>query len=75
MSRRSILAEASAAYQESRARHDQYRDRGDHDRADEYLSEMQEMEACLTVIENSIAWRRTIDARHKRERAQREAKR
>lgn len=67
MSRRSILADVVDAYGESRARHDQYRGRGDHERADEYLSEMQEMENCLTVIETSTSWRHTIETRRKRE--------
>lgn len=67
MTRRSVLADVTAAYSESRTRFEQYADRGEHDRADDYMSEMQEIEACVTVIELSTSWRRTIETRLKRE--------
>ena len=67
MSRRSILADVSRAYVESAQRYQQYADRGDFDRADIYLSEMQLMERDVHVQETSIEWRRVIAERKARE--------
>lgn len=66
MSKRTVLADVSAAYVESRDRYDRAM-RRDPDVADEYLSEMQEIESCVQVIEVSTAWRRTIAKRRERE--------
>jgi hypothetical protein len=67
MSRHTVLQDLTMAYHESRVRFEQYADRGQHDRADEYLAEMQEMERCVQVQEVSTSWRRTIEARKRRE--------
>jgi hypothetical protein len=67
MSRSNVLADISVAYTDSQRRYQQYADRGNHDKADEYLSEMQEMERCIQVHETSTSWRRTIAARIARE--------
>lgn len=66
MSKRTVLADVSAAYMESRDRYDRAM-RRDPNVADEYLSEMQEIECCVQVVEVSTAWRRTIAKRKDRE--------
>ena len=66
---RTVLSDVTLAYQDSQSRYRQYADRGDFLKADIYLAEMQEMERCVTVTENSTAWRRTISERVNREQA------
>lgn len=67
MSARAILADVASAYIESSMRHEQYRSRGDHDRADDYLAEMQMIEKSVTVVETNTNWRTVIAARRKAE--------
>lgn len=64
---RTILADVTAAYTESRQRFERHAHKGQHDQADIYMSEMQEIERCVHINEISTSWRRTIGARWKRE--------
>lgn len=57
MNRRSVLEDVAMAYVQSRQSYDRAAGRGDTERADQALSEMQEIERCVTVHENSTSWR------------------
>lgn len=61
--RHSTLAEVAGAYSESRNRYELAQHRGDTERADQALADMQEIERCVTVVENNIAWRATLASR------------
>ena len=65
---KSLMSEVSAAYHESEQRHRQYRDRGQHDKADDYLDEMKLIESCVQIHEVSPEWRKQVAARKARER-------
>lgn len=59
MSARSLLGDVSIAYFHARQRFEQSSNRGDVDRADEALADMQIIERCVTVHESSTEWRTT----------------
>jgi hypothetical protein len=71
MTQRSVLSDVALAYGHSKQNYERAAGRGDFDRADEAMSEMQEIERCVHVHETSTSWRSTISARLKREAAQR----
>lgn len=60
MSLRTVLSDVSVAYGHFRERYEQAMRRGDHERADNALSVMQEIERCVSVKETSTAWRRVV---------------
>lgn len=64
---RTILADVSMHYGHARQRYEQAMRRGDHDRADDSMALMQEIERCVTVIEVSTSWRATVRQRDARE--------
>jgi hypothetical protein len=55
--RHSILADVALAYGHSRDRYVRAMGRGDTDRADDAMSEMQQIENSITVVETNTAWR------------------
>lgn len=57
MTGRKVLEDVASAYMASRQSYDRAAGRGDTERADQALSEMQEIERCVTVQENSTSWR------------------
>lgn len=57
MSNRSILKDVALAYLQANERYEQATRRGDFDRADDALSDMQTIERCVSVNETSTAWR------------------
>lgn len=57
MTGRKVLEDVASAYMASRQSYDRAARRGDTERADQALSEMQEIERCVTVKENSTSWR------------------
>lgn len=63
MARANILADVAQAYQHRRDRYEAARYRGDTDRADQALAEMQQIEQCITVIETNTSWRAGLPAR------------
>lgn len=67
MTHRTILGDVVEAYAECKARHEQYRGRGQHDRADDYLDEMKLIERSITLVETNTTWRRVIAERRARE--------
>lgn len=67
MSNRSTLADVSAAYGHFSLRRDQALHRGAHDRADDAIDVLKEIERCVQVKEVSTSWRTTIADIQKRE--------
>jgi hypothetical protein len=57
MNGRSVLEDVAMAYVHSRQSYDRAASRGDTERADQALSEMQEIERCVTLHETSTSWR------------------
>lgn len=64
---RTILGDVTLHYGHARERYTQAMRRGDHSRADDAMSLMQEIERCITVVEVSTSWRRTVEERDARE--------
>lgn len=54
---RTILRDIAVAYFYALQSYEQHSSRGDVDRTDEALSQMQQIERCVSVRENSTAWR------------------
>jgi len=63
VARANILADVAAAYSSSRQKYERARYRGDTDRADEAMAEMQQIEHCITVVETNTSWRAALTAR------------
>lgn len=61
--RHSILADVTLAYGHSRDRYERAMGRGDQDRADDAMSEMQQIENSITVIETNTEWRAVLERR------------
>lgn len=57
MGRRSVLEDVAVAYVGARQNYDRAAGRGDIERADQALSEMQEIERCISIHETSTSWR------------------
>ena len=63
MARHTIPADVALAYSHSRERYERAQYRGDTDRADQALAEMQQIENSITVIETNTSWRAMLAAR------------
>lgn len=67
MTARAIIEDVALHYGHARERYNQAMRRGDFPRADDAMSLMQEIERCVTVVEVSTSWRRTVEERNARE--------